>query len=306
MAIPTPAILRAFGLEPGEPSILSEMAHPSFSSYCAEQVRRYDHDRYLCLLFARDERRWALFALYAFNLELAKIREIVSEPIIGQVRLQWWREVIDGIFTGKARQHEVIQPLAQAVERYGLSREPFDKLIDARGLDLSDEPPADLAALEDYADGTSATLQASALEILAVEGDAARDAARHTGIAWALTGLIRAVPFHASAGRLTLPKDLSEAAGLDRAEVFRGHFSAPLAEVVKAVANAAKAHLAEARASRRLVPRRALPALLPAVLAGAYLARFRKAGYDPFAKTLAIGPLARQLRLAAHAALGRY
>lgn len=282
------------------------MTEGSSTSYCADQVRRHDYDRYLCALFAPRERRWALFALYAFNFEVAKVRETVSEPILGRIRYQWWREAIEGIFEGRPRRHEVVQPLAQAVVRFGLSRELFDGLIDAREFDLSDEPPTDIEALARYAEATSANLQLLTLEALGADGGAAEAAARHAGIAWALTGLLRAVPFHAAAGRLYLPRDLSAQVGLDREELFRGRSSPALARVVTAVAEAAQAHIASARERRREVARKALAAMLPVALAEAYLARMRKAGFDVFDPGLVIAPLSRQLRLALYAALGRY
>src|SRR3954452_15251843 len=85
----------------------------------AESLRRHDRDRFLMTLFAPPERRAALVALYAFNFEIAKTREVVREPLLGQIRLQWWREVIDEIYRGTTvRKHEVVQPLAEAIGRF--------------------------------------------------------------------------------------------------------------------------------------------------------------------------------------------
>ena len=127
------------------PDTISASA-PGTLSACAAQVRSYDHDRFLCALFAPADRREDLFALYAFNLEIAKTREVVSEPMLGQIRLQWWRDAIEGIYAGAPpRRHEVLDGLAGAIARHGLSRAAFDALIDGRETDLSDEPPADLA-----------------------------------------------------------------------------------------------------------------------------------------------------------------
>ncbi|HTT79866.1 MAG TPA: squalene/phytoene synthase family protein, partial [Stellaceae bacterium] len=115
-------------------------------------VRRHDRDRYRTALFAPAARREALFALYAFNYEIARVREIVTQPILGQIRLQWWREVIAAACAGTPpRQHEVAQQLSDAIGRFALCRELFERIIDAREADLADRAPADLAALEDYA-----------------------------------------------------------------------------------------------------------------------------------------------------------
>src|SRR5947209_395102 len=184
----------------------------------AQSLRQHDRDRYLTTLFAPAERRGALTALYAFNFEVAKTREIVREPLLGRIRLQWWREAVDEIYRGaKPRQHEVVAPLAAAIRAHDLTRYHFDRLIDARESDLADEPPASLAALETYADDSGARLVRLALEILDARDAAAENAARHVGIAWALIGTIRALPVQARLRRVSLPADLIAESGLDLA-----------------------------------------------------------------------------------------
>lgn len=253
-------------------------------SICADQVRRQDRDRYLTALFAPAERREDLFALYAFNLEVAKTAEVVSEAMVGRIRLQWWREAIAGIYEGRPRAHAVVAPLAQAVERHGLPRAPFDRLIDAREADLDGEPPADFTALEAYAEGTAASLFSLALGVLgcsADRGPAAR-AAQHLGIAWALAGLARAVPFHARQKRTYLPADLTSETGLDLAELFELKSSTALARVVERIVARAGDHLQALHPLRRDVPRSASSLLLFAQLAESHLSRLRRAGFDPF------------------------
>ena len=105
-------------------------------------MRRHDRDRFLTALFAPVERREALFALYAFNFEVAKTREVVQQVLLGHIRLQWWREAIGEIYSGgPVRRHEVVDPLAEAIRRLALSRDWFDRLIAARAADLDDAPP---------------------------------------------------------------------------------------------------------------------------------------------------------------------
>src|SRR5689334_20676146 len=89
----------------------------------AALVRRHDRDRYQTALFAPADRRDALFALYAFNYEVARVRENVSQPMLGQIRLQWWREVIAASYAGApARRHEIVQPRVATITVFGLSR----------------------------------------------------------------------------------------------------------------------------------------------------------------------------------------
>ena len=90
------------------------MKQSELSPGLAARARAADPDRYLCALFADAPRRGALFALILFNAEIARVREVVSEPMLGQIRLQWWREAIDEIYRGQGRRHEVADPLAAA------------------------------------------------------------------------------------------------------------------------------------------------------------------------------------------------
>jgi phytoene synthase len=251
-------------------------------SHCAEQVRRFDNDRFLCTLFAPPAEREALAALYAFNLEIARVRESVREPMLGRMRLQWWRDAIEGMFSGAPQREPVAQALAAAVDRFGLGREHFDRLIEAREFDLEDRPPATLDDLVAYAEGTGAPLVKLSAEVMGARDAGAMAAAEDLGAAWALTGLIRAVPFHARARRLYLPAAVSRKAGLDVLAMFERGLVPGLPAVIEAVAGRARERLAAARAARKAVPAQALPAFLPATLASLYLKRIAAAGYDPF------------------------
>ncbi len=276
------------------------------TAHCASEVRAHDHDRYLCTLLAAREVRPALLALTAFNVEVARVAEAVSEPMLGEIRLQWWRDTIAELYDGKTRGHPVVLALAPAIERGLLSRQRFERIIEARIADLSAAAPADLAALEAFAQATAAELHHLWREALGETGDGATRAVDHAGVAFAMVGLMRATPFHAARGRLYLPADLVRDARLEVNDVLAGRFTPALAGVVLNVLDRAEHHLREARSLRRRVPRRALPALLPATLAAMYLRRLRRAGGNPFAGGLAINPLRKQLRLSAAAILRRY
>ena len=275
-------------------------------SPCAGEVRRLDHDRFLCALFAPEAEREDLFYLYAFNQEVARICETVSEPLIGQMRLQWWRDAVDAIYAGDAPRHHVALGLAEAVRRHDLTRAYFHRLIDARAGDLDDDAPPDTAALVAYTEETSATLTALSLEVLGQRDGAAGEAGCTVGVAWALTGLLRSVPFHAGARRLYIPASLTREMGLDVADLFRRRSSPALAAVVCEIAKEARGYLSEARRLAPTVPRRALPALLPATLADEYLKRLSLAGFDPFDERVQAAPVGRLVRLAFNAYRGRY
>lgn len=280
-------------------SFASQRAEPGLDgavAYCAAELRRHDRDRYLAALFAPDPERRALIALYGFNLEIAKIRESVSEPMLGEIRLQWWREALDGIRAGAPRQHEVVQALADAILRHDLSFDRLGRMIDARGFDLEDRQPADLDELIGYAGDSSGELVCLALEALGVRAAPAMAAGHALGVAWALVGLIRAVPFHATQRRCFLPETVTAAAGLRLSALYDGAPGAPLALAVAGIARAADEALTRAEAALSAVPRAGRPALLPRHLARMDLRRLARAGHDPFALK-PTGPLRRQLRL---------
>ncbi len=250
----------------------------------AAPARAADHDRYLCALFVPPRARAAMFSLILFNAEIARTREAVSEPMLGQIRLQWWREAIDEIYQSRVRRHEVAEPLAEAIRAHGLTRGYFDRLIDARESDLDAASPATVAALEIYAEESAAPLVSLALEIVGADASAMQELARHSGIGWALTGLMRAQPYHAAQGRHMLPDGADDG--------------------VATVADIARQHIDKARKLRRGAPRAAKRATLPAVLADVYLRRLAACGHDPTHPRAAIGPLRRQLILSRAAFLG--
>jgi phytoene synthase len=273
----------------------------------AALVRRYDRDRYQTALFAPADRREALFTLYAFNYEIARVREAVTQPMLGQIRLQWWREAIDAAYAGaQPRPHVVAEPLAAVIRDVALGREHFARMIDTRERDLADEPPATLAALEDYAEGTSATLLYLVLEVLGVTEPSARAAAREVGIGYALAGLLRAMPFHARAGRCYIPAEIAERVGLDPRDYAGLRDTAALRAACTEIAEAASGHLAGARRYRREIARSARAAMLPSVVAERFLARLKRAAFNPFAPELAVPDTLQSWRLFAAALRGRF
>ncbi len=283
-------------------------------SPCGQEARRADRDRYLTCLFAPADRREALFALLAFNAEIARIRDLVREPMMGRIRLQWWRDTIKAIGTSDSALggHPVAGPLGAAIRGHHLSRGHFDTLIDAREADLEEHPFSGLDAFTAYAEASSAPLVALFLEVLGAAGwpeagrAAAAAAGRHIGLAWALTGQLRAVPFHAAHNRTMLPAELfARHRILPCAATGRSLDSHALAPLVAEIATLARHHLDEARRPARQVPQAALPAFLQAPLAEMYLKALGRAGCDVTAARVQRQPLA-PLLLCWRSLIGRY
>ena len=155
--------------------------------YCRDRVRRFDPDRATVIAFQPAATRPSLYALHAFNLEVAHLRETVSEPALGAMRLQWWRDALDNAASGREYHHSVLQPLAAAIRKHDLPADEFRRLLDAREMDLDALPPADLLA---YARETGGVLTALAGRV--VSGQAGNE---DIGTAWALVGWLRAAAF---------------------------------------------------------------------------------------------------------------
>jgi NADH dehydrogenase [ubiquinone] 1 alpha subcomplex assembly factor 6 len=273
-------------------------------SSCAKLLRKHDADRYLTALFAPRERREALFALYAFNLEIARVREAVREPMMGMIRLQWWRDALGEIGKGKVRAHEVVRPLAKAIADNNLDLVPFERLIAARERDLDAEPPRDLASLVDYARDSSGLLTELALAVLGKPSPELREAGQAAGIAWSLTGLLRAVPFHAAQRRVYLPADLLHGAGITAGQLIERGSQPGLRPVIQAVAGEAERWSQKAR-KVPVVARSYLPAFLPLTLADHYRRSLTAADFDPFDARVQQAPPWRVWSLAFHWLVGR-
>lgn len=281
-------------------------------SYCGEMVYNSDRDRFLSAMTAPPNRREALFALYAFNHEISKTAGVVSEPMLGQIRLQWWREAIDECYDGSPRRHAVVTALAEVIKQGRPTRAIFDTLIDGREGDLDFNPPQDLADLERYASMTSGGLTELALE-LALGGagcisDELREAARQVGTAWAMIGLMRSLPFHMRHRRGMLPRVLAAENGVSAGDLAEGRNVPGISDTVKAVCARASELLDEARKHRTGQNQRAgvYGALSVGVLADGYLRQLRKVAYDVFDPRLSVPPALRGWSLMARSFRGRY
>jgi 15-cis-phytoene synthase len=251
-------------------------------AYCAELVRTADRDRFLSSLFAPVEYRAALHALYAFNIEVARVREVAREPLPGEIRLQWWSEVVNGGRTEEATANPVAFALLTVIERHRLAVPALTALLDARCFDLYDDPMARLADLEAYGRKTSSALLALAAQILAGgEGELIEPVANPAGTACAIAGLIRAFPLHAARRQLYVPLELLERHGVEPQDIFAGRSSKNLRAAFGELQDIARRHLLAAHQQIATLPDAALPAFLPVALVRPSLDRLAR--HDPFA-----------------------
>ena len=251
-------------------------------AYAADELRRDDRERFLADLFAPEAERRHLFALHAFNLEVARVREKVRDPLPGEVRLQWWRDLIGGKPHGDAAGNPLAAALIETISLSGLPRAALVNLIDARVFDLYDDPMPSVTDLEGYAGETaSALIQCGAMILVGGRDPKSADAAGHAGVAQAITGLLRALPWHARRRQLYLPADLMAKHGAKAEDVFAARLTPEVAAVLGDLRALARSHLAKARSLIPALDRAVLPAFLPVALVEPLLAIMEKRGFDP-------------------------
>ncbi len=252
---------------------------PDAFAYCAELVREADHDRYLTTLFAPAEHRGALSALYAFNAEVRRVREVAREPLPGEIRLQWWTDVFEGQRGEEAKANPVAAALLATIERQGLAPSALLDLIEAHRFDLYDDPMPSVAALETYAKQTCSVLFAAAGKILG--GEAVMAAAEPAGIAETVTRLIANFPLHAARGQLYVPNEILERHDVAPHQIFAGQSSPGINAALAEMRALARGHLAAAGERIAALPRPALPAFLPLAPLRTWLDRLERS--DAFA-----------------------
>lgn len=263
--------------------------------HAQELVRQHDPDRYLTGLLAPAEHRGGLMALYAFNMEVARVREMVRDPLPGEVRLQWWRDFLSGSAHGDANANPVAAALASTIERYHLPVEALQAIIDARVFDLYDDPMPSLHDLEGYTGETSSALmQLAAIILSGGDEPGTCDLAGHAGVAYGLTGLLRALPWHASRRQLFLPADVLDRHGVDREALFRGEMTPELGAALAEMREHVRHHLGRVKGLRSACTPAAVPAFLPVALVEAFLGVMEKKGFDPLRSDVFLSQLRRQ------------
>jgi phytoene synthase len=235
----------------------------------AALVRRHDPDRFLTALFAPPDRRDALLTLYAFDHELAKAREVTTETHLALIRLQWWREVVEGA----RRRHEVATPLAILLDQGLIAPESLLPVIEA----YEREAESGFDTLTDWREWLLAGaggIAAAAGELLGAPNQAAL---RNTGAAFGAARVIRWTASLASRGRCLSPAQLLAEQGITVYEAIASPGSGEVRAVLRCLAGEGD-RLLEAGISGR-VPRAYVAAALPGVLARRDLRRW--AGLHP-------------------------
>lgn len=261
-------------------------------------VRRLDPDRFFASLFVPEAARPHVHAVLAFSAEIARVRDVVSSPLPGEIRLQWWRDLLADLKLADAGAPPVAQALADTITRCRLPVEAFQNLIDARIFDLYDDPMPSQNDLDGYLGETASSLFRITSLILADGGDAgAADLAGHAGVAYGLTGLLRAFPFHASKGQIYLPADLLSRHGVTPGDITDGKAAPGLLAALAELRVLARDHHARAVKLLKEAPNPVRPAFLPLALVPGLLKIMDRGDYDPFRTPVEVAQWKKQLSL---------
>lgn len=261
---------------------------------CDATLRRGDKDRWLATLFAPADKRPHLHALYAFSHEVARVREVVSDPLPGEVRYQWWRDTLEGELRGDIKAHPIAAALIDTIVRFRLPRGAFTSLVEAREFDLYDDPMPSLQQLEGYCGETSSSLVRLATLILddgRPAGDA--DACGHAGVAYAMAGLLRAFPWHASRGQVYVPAEILTRHGVTPGDIAARRKPRNVAAALADLRGHARKHLQSFRASGPHSGAHAAAFLLVG-LVEPQLRCMERSGNDPYAEVAELSQWRRQ------------
>lgn len=265
---------------------------------CLATLRNTDFDRYLACLLVPEDKRGPLAALYAFSAELARIRDLIREPLPGEVRLQYWRDLVEGQPHGDVQANPLSAGIVHAIVDHKLPRAALAAMTEARIFDLYDDPMPDRASFEGYAGETSSTLLQLGTMILDPDtASRAADAAGHAGIAQLVAGCLLLMPLHRGRHQVYLPADILSAVGLDTTAFLDGRDKDRIAAAISAFIGYGRDHLKAAREKAAALTPAARQAFLAVALVEPVFARGEKAGFGVLERSIQPSQLSRQWRL---------
>ena len=260
-------------------------------------VKSRDLGRYWSTLFAPADKQPALLALYAFNAELAHIAAAAREPMVGQIRLQWWRDAIELAEPGMKTGNPIADALSAAIMAHDLPKARLAGMVAARIPEITGDPPASLQDMRVSLQGTEGAVFELAASILGRTSEAGKEAAKHAGLAYGLTQRLRTVPVQASRRRLLLPPSYLQGRGADVDWVYAGKASTGLAAALGDFRDEAARELQRFRELRARLDRGAWPAFLPLALVEPYLAAMAAGSFDPLQTVVTLNPLRQFWRI---------
>lgn len=230
-------------------------------------LKAADYVRYLSVLFAPEARRDALCALHLYSIELARVPQLVREPVAGEIRLQWWQDVLNGERDGEAEANPISKALLDAINQYHLPRQALATMAEARIFDLYNDPMPDLKSFEGYCGEIYAVPYQLAVMVLSEEH--ANDTAElsgHAGMVSGISTVLRRLPQDIAAQKCAIPREIIAASGLDVSELAEMSDQTKLFPLVEALQALGQDHLKRFTRERKALKNSGKPQVLNAYL----------------------------------------
>jgi phytoene synthase len=250
--------------------------------FCADLVRSHDFVRYASTVFVNAQQRRALLALYAFYMEISRVRDHVTQPLAGEIRLRWWTDMLAGEGHGGVEGNPVASELKLAIDHFQLPIEPLMRLVDEHQFDLYNDPMPTLAALEGYVTETASALFALAARIAAAPSAEIAHLARHAGLAQGFTQVIAALPRDTARRQLFVPAQLLAKQGIGAEHIFAARQTPSVRAALDQLIDEARRHLDTAFGLLNDIAPEARPIFLPLAIVRRDLAQMSRADSDPF------------------------
>lgn len=268
------------------------------TAYVTALTRKGDRTRYFATLFAPASKRADLFALYGFAAEIARIPDQVREASLGEIRLQWWLDAIEGRGDQTGALSPALRAIGDVIDRYSLPVQAFAAMIEARRTDLYANPPETIVDLEGYLGETESVLFQMAAIVFGAEGPETAEAAGHAGVAFGLAQRMARLAADRALGRTILPAEVLASEGLAPADIYANRSTEPLQRAIGKIISLARDHLQRAHQHLGAVPERSRPAFLPLAITLPLLDRIERQGPSIVNATVVMPDLEALTRIA--------
>ncbi|KIJ64453.1 hypothetical protein HYDPIDRAFT_90439 [Hydnomerulius pinastri MD-312] len=269
------------------------------TEYCKDLVRKHDYEGFLTSQFYPRQLQPGYYALRAFYIELAMVKEAVSQTTLGQARLVFWRDAIKDIFDvseeigNKPPRHPIALALYEATQRSRLAPYHFQRIIEAREQELHSQTHMTVESATSHAESTASTFLYILLSLLNLPSATLSHSASHLGVAQSFTTLLRALPFHASKGVMVIPAEITAKHGVNQQQVFtKAEPSKALEDAVFEFATIANDNLITAREMFKetggQVPQEAMPIFTSAVPVVSILRRLEAVNFNVYDPSLQV------------------
>ncbi|XP_056017187.1 NADH dehydrogenase (ubiquinone) complex I, assembly factor 6-like [Ostrea edulis] len=256
---------------------------PKSFNYCYGLIREYDYENFLCILLLNRNIRASAIVIRAFNVEVAKVADSVTDPFRGLGRFQFWKDALDEVYNpkGKIPQTPVVQLINWVANDFNISKSWLSRLIEAR----ASNPMSQFKTLEDldnYYEQVVSSVYYMLLELHGTKDVQADHAASHLGRCYGIVSLLKATPSQLSKGRVLFPHDLLAKHSVSQEDIKRGTNVKGVNDVVFDIASVAKQHLDKARSLKGNVPKQVVPVFLPSVFCDDYLTNLQRVDFNVF------------------------